>query len=798
MSSNFNNNAERNKTGTLSIVVPHWLTQIRIYDNAYQLIQLINEFNQSSETLNIYEADIQLNAGIYELEATFANRAERKLVKIIAGGKSYFELSKDMQDFIAQDATQASKPMPQTAPKSSGTIVPVDSCLCMQVRITNDFVTNPSFYINLFDVLSLGNSGKPFNELGPVSVINFSEDLDIFPEEREVHFYKELFAGYYILEWQSEDGVQCHQPIYLHKGYTTKVFLSLNKPIFSSFYMALEERWTSRPSNNDEEMVAQTILAALSQETRHSIILKDKIKPLLLQEHQNPWLGVLAAYALVPDISVPLTEEEEKETRSLFSEIMTFLQQRLPDHPDVHALTLKKDIPDSQPFYFPPLLVKGLRRVSKHAELFDTTVPEKSLTDLLSRTALMNTPWTNWLVLQDEIVLDRQEISRSIFAAPAGDTEKAFDERYLEFKGGISPKIPSFKFENTDANTVTSQCTFSTLQEVSLLNTMCMITKNNFYHNMPNIMTTSSIRSLFNVLTTKNTSRIVNATNLGKSQVYAGIQSVFDKTSQFISNNQLKMPLSTNEQLIIKYALQEISKNTDPELIPENQKRLISLADPVVRSSKYRENPDSNIEECIAILEAEISRILLLEKDKTLPGSKQIVQLLRTIVHEILGRADFILTTNASGEMLYSNGAFIHLISFNKSSIFEELESGNRYENRKQHRKDNLTRWQDSLKALPLGESIIGAPSDNLLFEKFEVKRSELNNDIHPAIDGFINVIRGNAAKTINATQLEKIVDLLSILEIYVPLYTLYSPKDDDKYRLIIEKNIEELTNILR
>ncbi len=70
--------SQMSPTGRLKIKVPHWLVQVRIFDNAYKHIAHLNEFKQVDDSVNCYEAEAKLKPGIYEVEVYFANKTERK------------------------------------------------------------------------------------------------------------------------------------------------------------------------------------------------------------------------------------------------------------------------------------------------------------------------------------------------------------------------------------------------------------------------------------------------------------------------------------------------------------------------------------------------------------------------------------------------------------------------------------------------------------------------------------------------------------------------------------------------
>lgn len=798
-----NSNEGLKKEGILKIKVPHWLMTVRIYDNAYNLIQSVNDFTEINLQTGFYEKEIVLKPGIYEIEVTLANNTSRTLIKIKSDSKTEFETEKSIIRPPGQDSDNVERDtgsgVTNTAISWSSykSISVGDANLCIHIQVPEGKLTeDPQTYDTIFNVKRIANVRLPYSSFAASPVIDFSLDIKASVENGEIFFNKDLPAGYYIIEWVTSEKDKSYQPLYLHQGWSTRVFISTHIPVCNSFYMSICAMGDEFCRDNEEEIVAKAILGTLNQEISHSLIHKEQMKFLITHECRNPWLGILAAYALIPDLSKKNRNTEGNlENETLLLEILAFLIQRLPDHPDVQALCLTREAPAINPFYFPPLLYKGLQRVYKHAELFESTILPDSLTDVILHSVLMDTAWVNWRTLSVNSMAE--PIAGDDVANTGKEIKITLPSLNIDLKGVISPKAPVFNLtkESTSSNTVSDpvdtsplSCSFSTLKEVSLINTMQGITKNNYYHGMPDTFITHSIDSIFDLIKTGNADRIVHATNLPVSRVNAGIASIMEKRKQLSneSSEQLnKIIFNTEEQLIMRYALQETDKNSDFDLtnIPGISK------DVIVDASEYSVNPDDTIEECFSRIRTEANRILKGSAEKSAEQSNNIGKAFLKIATEILKRADFIVTTNSDGQIIYGNGAFIHLSG---TAIGNEAGSS-----KTQNRKENLSVWEHALKNLPLGKSIFQISVNNNIFNTWEVKRSALKEKDQQSLDCFINVLRGENAKSLNSEQLQKIADVVSTLELFAPLSALYSEQNDNEYIAELQIIIEEMERLL-
>lgn len=763
MSLDSNNWNDREQLGSLVIKVPHWLVQVSIYDNSYNLVRFVNEFSLVDKEEDHYEASISLVPGIYEVVATMNEQLKRSLVRVKSGGKTEFALSntimeslfiesvisdENVNDGASDKIVEACTPYKRKASENSNLF------LRLTVPITSEFSVDD--YTELFGVEKVEYHKHFYDLIKIVTKI----DIKIFKERAEIILDTDLRAGFYVIEWMNTKKEKFHQSVYLHSGYSTQVFLKINTKARDTFYMRIAKLGAFPCQTDDEEIAAKTILATLNLESRHSLMHKDNMKELLSKELKNPWLGVLAAYAIIPDISAKIDKPTQDIRDNLLDKILIYLQKTLPDHPDVNALFLNRSMPAQRPFFFPPLLFKGLCRAKKHAEIFSTTIPEASFTSVISQAKLMDTPWVNWTALQ---VSDLKLQIRSGFGLFQQDSQ--MHNSKVTLRDIMSPKVPSFKLTSDvpDISSTPGDTTwrvtnsFSTLEEFSLVNTMQTITENNYYSTMPNVYTNDSYSSLFKSIDINNTNKIASAVNLPFSNVNIGIESLLEKENDFKGSK-----LSNEEQLILKYAILENGDYSKKGSLSNNKNA----------SGEIPENGlNSTLEDCVARIEDAAKRILMgfENKDSTyLPAGKNIVSDLREISIETLKRADFIIVTSSDGKTVYFNGAFIRLISseFVFQNITDSIQKG-------KIKRSNLYKWQKSLEELPLGKSALQAPFNSELFEFWEVKRSGFKEGNEKKINGFINILRGKNSKYFLPSEIEKIVDIISVLEVYAPLYAL-------------------------
>lgn len=154
--------------------------------------------------------------------------------------------------------------------------------------------------------------------------------------------------------------------------------------------------------------------------------------------------------------------------------------------------------------------------------------------------------------------------------------------------------------------------------------------------------------------------------------------------------------------------------------------------------------------------------------------------------------------TNSRGKIVYGNGAFVNLISFGIEMQDESAFIGGTtfYQFKADNRKRNLPQWETALQELPLGRSIIDAPVENVYFKTWEVKRSQLEEQVEGVLNNYLNILRGIDAPSILVATKQQIGDVLCDLENYSPLYAHHSGKSTNPYSEEINKIIHELERL--
>lgn len=209
----------------------------------------------------------------------------------------------------------------------------------------------------------------------------------------------------------------------------------------------------------------------------------------------------------------------------------------------------------------------------------------------------------------------------------------------------------------------------------------------------------------------------------------------------------------------------------------------------------------TSIEEFVARLKSEKDRIVLGSAKKNEDydkNSQNFAYRLQNIANELLKSADFMAVSNSKGKIIYGNGAFVNLISYgiNAQNEIASIGSTTFYQIKAKDRMRNLVPWESAFQELPLGNSKLDAPGENGLFEVWEIKRSQIEEQLEQKY--ILNILRGVDAPSLSRETNRNIGDLLCDLEKYTPLYARLSNDVKNPYLVEVEKIINNLEMLLR
>lgn len=358
-------------TGARLIVeVPHWTTVIAIVDNALQPADGLSKLEPLTDGREGAFATIDLAAGAYNVEAKLGGNTQSVWVVASEGHETRLpmemwdglELSTSMPLASAIDGTPADDPLVVTAfdlsqeegaAPASGAATAAETKLFLFGRLAGSSAPTS------WDVQLIDESGAVVARL-----------LDQPPRVEDAFWSCtfDLPRGYYVLrareitqtradaqssDTSSEKSFFRCQPLYLCAGWENHIFLECDQsPRLATMSFNMARMGSGFRPDEDATIAAACVLAALGNDDAYETIVgATKMEELLRGEIDNPWLGVLAAYALS-------SGDDRGESAGLLAEVKDFLLRELSDSPDVRALTL--DAERLVPLDYPPMLREGL------------------------------------------------------------------------------------------------------------------------------------------------------------------------------------------------------------------------------------------------------------------------------------------------------------------------------------------------------------------------------------------------------------------------------------------------------
>ena len=356
----------------LVVEVPHWTTVLAIVDNALQPAEGLSKLEPLTDGREGAFATIDLAAGAYNVEAKLGGNTQSVWVVASEGHETRLpmdmwdglELSTSMPLASAIDGTPADDPLVVTAHELSQDAVAgpapagataTETRLFLFGRLAGASAATQTSW----DVQLLDESGAAIARL-----------IDQPPRVEDAFWSCtfDLPRGYYVLRAReisqlradaqssgtsSEKSFFRCQPLYLCAGWENHIFLECDQsPRLATMSFNMARMGSGFRPDEDATIASACVLAALGNDDAYETIVgATKMEELLRGEIDNPWLGVLAAYALS-------SREDPGESASLLAEVKDFLLRELSDSPDVRALTL--DAERLVQLDYPPMLRKGL------------------------------------------------------------------------------------------------------------------------------------------------------------------------------------------------------------------------------------------------------------------------------------------------------------------------------------------------------------------------------------------------------------------------------------------------------
>jgi hypothetical protein len=608
-------------TGSLGVEVPHWAAQVRVYDDRFRPVD-IAAVQDSRQVPGRYEAAAELPPGIYEVEVTLGGQSQRQLVAVTPGQSVRID-----QDTWQKLEFRSAAPLANTATTHEWHMEPAetwsrqitwpeapggDSRLFLFVR-TADPKRYPTFAKGLF---LLDGDGR--------LITDFTEGVHKSPKDGWLAFTADLPAGYYILR-RGRSGVRMrYQPLYLCAGWETQVFLASprGRPSLRTLTLNMAQRGAGFRSDDEAAVAADAVFDSLRRVEDNAVIASsEKLSTLVHSDPVDPWLSILAAYALLRSRDRSRREGRERpvgDEADLLPRVLESLTV-VEDHPDARAVRLRDEAPAPAPFWHPPLLRVGLARVRRHATHHAETVPLNSLTDCVLDSLVTNSPWTAWRRLER---LPRSEGGAS--AAGAGRQMLAYQKPDLADPSSYTaalvetapPNAPVYRLavgqEAEDATAaeeppaLASPATIGTLLEAPVIQEAQTLAETGDPTTLPETVTVDPAGKLRGLLDNVEPEAVSANSGMPLARTTESLEQLRRLTSEVpLSPPNRPTPILTvAEQAILQYAL----KKTAPTIADE--------ATPADDELPGGTEPSATIEKCVAGLRTEADRLLLRSDDE--------------------------------------------------------------------------------------------------------------------------------------------------------------------------------------
>jgi hypothetical protein len=763
-------------TGTLAVEVPHWTAKITILDDRYRPIPQVGEIKD--EIPGHYVSKTDLRPGIYQVEVTLDGVAEEHLVFVSPAGASIAVDSwrrlkiKSAAPFIGAAAnnpeqTRLAAEWSKIATWNGSRPGPADSRLFIFARALGA-ERNPNFFA---DLTLLDASGE--------LVTDFADSVAADPASGCIAFNAALSAGFYVLRRRRRSGVRSRsQPLYLCPNWETHIFLAVHrKPSLRRWTYNMAPLGAGYTPDDESGLAATAVTEALYYGSDITALIDSgRMRALYAGSGSNPWLGILAAYALLQHRERPggaFSGDAERNRESRLTAVTGFLKDTIVTHPDVWALLLDDAEVESK-FTHPPLLRAGLARVKAYATKRPGIIPLDSLTDCVIDSLVPNSAWTAWRYL------DRQPVGWAADETPRRWTDAPLQEAARARRTGFSPtaygsalppSTPVFNLaaasrsRNTAATTPPeTQAIAGSWAEAAVLQ-FAGTASNAGFAELPEKLVLEPDKQIAHLLSMVDPKRV--ATGLGVT---------YERAAQALGQlREASQPGTAGagaapRPALVEQAIQAITEN------------VLTSAD-----KKSRQSPASagfTIEECVSKLSEQADHWATQAAGASDdPRPANFAERFRAAADALLVRADYVVITEAGGRLLYGNGAFRCLVG---SAA------------RASQRNAALRAWRAALQRAPVGQSTVSLSSGPGLVlpqqsqHEWQLKRIAIESGDRPRVRGYINVLRRSAAPHLTADALPRIAKICSELTLYSSLYAL-SPAANATYLDNIEAGMAQL-----
>jgi hypothetical protein len=788
----------------------------------------------------VYEAEITLPPGIYDVEVTLAGTSASELVPVspdritTVGHDTWEGLSLTSAAPFTDTSTARewhTDPAVEWSRKSTWPEARGDSRLFLFAR-----TLKPEKYKHFSEGLHLLDGGGKL-------LSDFSTGVEKHSQNGWLAFNADMPAGFYILK-RARPGVRArYQPIYLCARWETQVFLPAEKrPFLSTLTLNMAERGAGFNPNDETALAAQVVLDSLASDDDSALVTSDRMSALLQGKFQNPWLGILAAYSLLrSEDRVKRKERSEEATQKrsyLLDHVLGFLGQ-IGDHPDVRALRLNYSEPASEPFWYPPLLRAGLKRVQQHSTRYAETIPLDSLTDIVLDSLVANSPWTAWRHL------DRLPKGGPGTSAPEtkGRTQLLMrkEKRHPSYTTEQAPvaEADSAGLEADDAQASPDQNAIDITQSAQNLYGAALVEVSQMAQQavqsqgidaLQEKVTLDPTRTLEELLGKITAEEVSEAYGLPLARVQHGLGSLRERGQRGLPLTQAdaaEQGLTPTEQVILRYATQ-VGGQSNWEMAQRNimlQRNIVEADDdfppptdsPLAMAngssddSASADEPDANtpptqappslvVGDAAGKLRAEAGRLLGASSDGQDAGARELAQRLRRAADSLLRSAAITVITSPMGRILQPDSAFKLLLApaeeWDGAGNGTPQEAQQALQARESKIAANTRAWEAALAGASPGRSTVADPLGQ---GEWELHRTIVEFGTGSDAQAFLNVLHGQGAPQLDQGVLQALEPLLSELAMHTALFAYGSSdgrsRNSQKLQSLVAR-LEELVPV--
>jgi hypothetical protein len=708
--------------GTLVLWVPHWAATVRVFDNQYTPIATPSA--QTEGERGRYEVRVDLPPGVYLIDVELSGSSDSEWVSIRAKKETIVPPER-------WASLQLLTPTPLEVPASTPSSRPPRAWAGEAEKWSRQLTWNSSrpgrarlfIFVQTPDVTAYPNFANSLTLLdqdsAPLAKLA-GPHVTFDPAAGWLAFNTDLQGGFYIVSRHGPGAFRYQLPVYVCDGWETQLFLAGGKgPSFRSLTMHMAPHGHGFRREDEIAEASEAVLSALRRESAIGTVVKSThLKRLLHSEQRNPWLAVLAAYALT------LAEEENQHPTAgtkavtgdpaLKQDIMDFLRATIGSHPDVRALGIDLQRAAPEPFPHPPLLRIGMQRVQQNATRFASTVPLNSLTERALALMITSSPWSVWCepTTAQTTAAEERDAPAAASGVAAPVAKSRTPRQSVTRVAGLGASAPVFRPtpKEDSAKTRTTEL------------------RRAFY----NLPVFKAAQQMISDAATPVVDRIVINTAEAAGKLLSEIDPEQVST---LAGIPLGRAQDTLNQLKSKVGRTAATKGTATErAILQYALRLGSAAtwaqSDTAGTPAAPPSAGSSLEECVSALRNAAALLSAMAKPADDPEvanrGQALAARLSSVAEALLRRADLIVLTDVSGKFLYANGAFTLILA--QPSGSKALDGVCR-------------RWAEWLHTLPLGRSTgVKSPADPTT-RLWTVRRVAVEDESTQGRTAFVNIL---------------------------------------------------------